>query len=93
MIVADEDTHNEIMKVIKNLDRPKPQVLIKVVFAQVTLNKSLNVGVEGSYTFNVRNGLASGASTTTTNSTGKYHRQHGGDFLHLFRRQRTSLLR
>ena len=69
VIVADEETHDEIMKVIKNLDRPKPQVLIKVVFAEVTLNKSLNVGVEGSYTFNVRNGAAGGVSTTTTNTT------------------------
>ena len=40
VIVADEDTHNEIIKVIKNLDRPKPQVLIKVLFAQVTLDNS-----------------------------------------------------
>ncbi|MGB8355215.1 MAG: hypothetical protein WCD79_15055 [Chthoniobacteraceae bacterium] len=69
VIVADDETHEEIMKVIKNLDRPKPQVLIKVVFAQVTLNKSLNVGVEGSYTFNVRNGAAGGVSNTVTNAT------------------------
>jgi len=69
VIVADEETHDEIMKVIKTLDRPKPQVLIKVVFAEVTLNKSLNVGVEGSYTFNVKNGAAGGVSTTTTNAT------------------------
>ena len=53
VIVADEDTHNEIMRVIKNLDRPKPQVLIKVLFAQVTLDDSTDIGVEGSYAFNV----------------------------------------
>lgn len=69
VIVADEETHAEILKVIKSLDQPKPQVLIKVVFAEVTLTKDLNVGVEGSYTFNIKNHLTSGSSTTTTNAT------------------------
>ena len=53
IIVADDDTQNEIVKVIKNLDRPKPQVLIKVLFAQVTLDNTLDFGVEGSYAFNL----------------------------------------
>src|SRR5579862_8385816 len=46
IIVADDETEAEVLKVIKNLDRPKPQVLIKVLFAQVTLDKSLDLGVE-----------------------------------------------
>ncbi|SRR5579862_638718 len=77
IIVADDETNAEVMKVIKNLDRPKPQVLIKVLFAQVTLDKSLDLGVEGSYNFNVghlpisqllssSNGLV---QSTTSNST------------------------
>ena len=53
IIVADDDTQNEIGKVVKNLDRPKPQVLIKVLFAQVTLDDSLDFGVEGSYAFDL----------------------------------------
>ncbi len=53
IIVADDDTQNEIVKVIKNLDRPKPQVLIKVLFAQVTLDNSLDFGVEGNYAFDL----------------------------------------
>ena len=53
IIVSDEDTDREITKVIKNLDRPKPQVLIKVLFAQVTLDNNSDIGVEGSYAFNV----------------------------------------
>ena len=53
IIVADEDTQKEITHVIKNLDRPKPQVLIKVLFAQVSLDDSTDFGVEGSYAFNV----------------------------------------
>jgi general secretion pathway protein D len=70
VVVADEETHEEIMKVIKSLDHPKPQVLINVVFAEVTLNKNMNVGAEGSYTFKVANpGLPGTTSTTTTNQT------------------------
>ena len=53
IIVADEDTQKEITQVIKDLDRPKPQVLIKVLFAQVTLDNSTDFGVEGGYAFNV----------------------------------------
>jgi general secretion pathway protein D len=53
IVVADNDTQEEISKVIENLDRPKPQVLIKVLFAQVTLDKSLDVGLEGNYSFNL----------------------------------------
>jgi general secretion pathway protein D len=53
IIVADDDTQNEILKVIRNLDRPKPQILIKVLFAQVTLDNTLDFGVEGNYAFNL----------------------------------------
>ncbi len=66
VVVADEDTHKEIVKVITNLDRPKPQVLIKVVFVEVGLDKGLNLGVEGSYTFKTGNPLITGSSTATT---------------------------
>ncbi len=59
IIVSDEETHNEMMRVIKNLDRPKPQVLIKVLFAQVTLDNNVDFGVEGSYAFNVGQPAAS----------------------------------
>ena len=53
IVVADEDTDKEITKVIKNLDKPKPQVLIKVLFAQVTLDNNLDFGVEGNYAFDI----------------------------------------
>ena len=71
VIVTDEETHEELMKVVKEIDQPKPQVLIKVVFVEVTYNKGLDVGVEANYTFN--NGYATGAktgnATTATSST------------------------
>jgi general secretion pathway protein D len=73
VIVTDEDTHRELIKVIQTLDKPKPQVLIKVVFLEVTYNNDYDVGVEGSYTFNLKNGklAATGAraTTSTQNST------------------------
>ena len=71
IIVTDEDTHREMVSVIKTLDKPKPQVLIKVVFLEVTYNKLLDVGVEGSYAFHLKNPLAAttGSSTTTTTTT------------------------
>jgi general secretion pathway protein D len=79
VVITDEETHTEIDKVIKNLDQPKPQVLIKVVFLEVTYNKDIDVGLEGSYTFNVGNPLLSGSAgtvqtvrtdtTTTTNGS------------------------
>lgn len=50
IISADEDTTKAMMEVVKNLDRPQPQVLIKVVFLEVTHNNSLDFGIEGQYT-------------------------------------------
>ncbi len=72
IIVTDEDTHREMTGVIKSLDQPKPQVLIKVVFLEVTYNKGLDVGLEGSYTFNLKNPVSAttGTSTTTTATSG-----------------------
>jgi general secretion pathway protein D len=49
IIQADEATMKAVMQVIKDLDQPQPQVLIKVVFLEVTHNNSLDVGIEGSY--------------------------------------------
>ena len=71
VIVTDDETHEELMKVVRTIDQPKPQVLIKVVFVEVTYNKGSDIGIEANYTFN--NGSATGAktgnSTIGTNST------------------------
>ncbi len=84
IIVADDETQAEITRVIKNLDRPKPQVLIKVLFAQVTLDNSTDFGVEGGYALNVGQpalsqlgvsalqaitGIAPGGTAPTTTTT------------------------
>jgi general secretion pathway protein D len=69
IVVTDEDTHNELEKVIVDLDRPKPQVLIKVVFLEVTYDKSSDIGVEGSYTFNLKSPTAAAPASTSTTTT------------------------
>jgi type II secretion system protein D len=56
VIVTDDETNENIRQVIQSLDRPKPQVLINVVFMQVTHNNDLDLGVEGGYTHNARGG-------------------------------------
>ncbi len=49
IIDADADTTKALVEVIKNLDHPQPQVLIKVVFIEVTHNNSEDIGIEGQY--------------------------------------------
>lgn len=50
IIVTDDSTNENIETIIKSLDRPKPQVLINVVFLQVTHGKDLDLGTEATYT-------------------------------------------
>lgn len=64
IVVADDATAQHISQVISNLDRPKPQVLIKVVFVELTHNNSSDIGIEGGFTqgFNGTNNLAAVAN-------------------------------
>ena len=50
VVIADEETSQQISNVIANLDAPEPQVLIKVVFVEVDDNKASAIGVQGDYT-------------------------------------------
>ena len=52
-----------IGQVLTNLDRPKPQVLIKVVFLEVTRNDASDIGIEGSFNKNLGNSWSSGLVT------------------------------
>jgi general secretion pathway protein D len=47
VVVTDEKTNEQIKKVVEALDRPVPQVLIKVLFLEVTHTHDLDLGVEG----------------------------------------------
>lgn len=49
IVVTDAQTAQYIGQVVTNLDRAAPQVLINVVFLEVTYRKGSDVGVEGSF--------------------------------------------
>lgn len=53
IVVADDATAEQIKAMVKQLDKPAPQVLIKVVFLEVTYNKGSDIGISGSYTKNL----------------------------------------
>jgi general secretion pathway protein D len=62
-VIADDATAGYVSNVVANLNRPKPQVLIKVVFLEVTYNKGVDIGVEGGVTKRIN------ASTTNSASS------------------------
>jgi type II secretory pathway component GspD/PulD (secretin) len=62
-VIADKATTEKVSQVISNLARPKPQVLIKVVFLEVDYNKGMDVGVEGTVTKHLHAGLTNTASS------------------------------
>jgi len=65
-ILADSNTTANIADIIASLDRPQPQVLIKVVFMQVTHNDALDLGVEGGW----MNGIGGSKTGIAVNSFG-----------------------
>jgi general secretion pathway protein D len=71
IVITDEETNLQISQVVTNLDRPKPQVLIKVVFVEVTHADGSEIGVEGGYGGNSGNAAdvfgLSGLSQIATN--------------------------
>jgi len=47
VVITDDETNLRIKEVVESLDKPRPQVLIKVVFLEVTHTDGLDFGVEG----------------------------------------------
>ncbi len=77
IVITDEETNLQIDKVLQNLDRPKPQVLIKVVFMEVTHRDDLDVGLEGNLSFGSNSGeqsnlVQSAFGMSNQNSGGLY---------------------
>lgn len=64
IVISDSETLPFISQVVSNLDRPKPQVLIKVVFMEVAHTDASDIGVEGAFTKNVGYSWLSGLFTT-----------------------------
>ena len=89
IVVTDDETAAYIGQVITNLDRAVPQVLIKVVFLEVTYRKGLSLGVEGNYQKDIGGGstgvvnqifgLAQQGGTPTPPGAGMYQ-MLGQDF-------------
>ena len=48
-VVTDEQTAEYVESVIRDLDRPTPQVLIKCIFLEATYTKDSDIGIEGIY--------------------------------------------
>ena len=67
--ITDEETAVNVSNILVNLDKPKPQVLIKVVFLEVQHDNALDFGVEGNYTHNFGSPFASVTSLITSNGT------------------------
>ena len=57
IVITDDETANYVGQVITNLDRSPPQVLINVVFLEVTYNKGLDVGVSGNWAKETSSGV------------------------------------
>lgn len=68
VVVTDEETNEQIKRVIESLDRPRPQVLINCVFLQVTHNNDLDFGAEGSFTHSPAAGQTGTAGTSLGNA-------------------------
>src|ERR1044071_7589143 len=49
IVVTDDATNDNIKQIVANLDKPKPQVLINVVFLQVTHDNNFDLGAEAVY--------------------------------------------
>lgn len=76
IVIADKETAEQISNVISHLDRPKAQVLIKVVFMELQLNNSSDIGVEAGWSKAITSSTTSsvaqvfglsGANTLVTN--------------------------
>ena len=64
IVVTDAETNEAVRQVIESLDKPKPQVLINVVFLQVTHNNDLDIGTEFSYDGSILGGNTSESTLT-----------------------------
>ena len=65
-VIADDDTMAQISQVISNLDKPRPQVLIKVVFLELKHNNSSDIGGEGGWGGKIAKGNTSAQAPSPT---------------------------
>ena len=56
IVIADEETNLQINDLIKELDKPKSQVLIKVAFVELTHNDNSNLGIDALFNGSIGGG-------------------------------------
>ncbi|MSU03701.1 MAG: hypothetical protein EXS23_00500 [Pedosphaera sp.] len=66
IVITDDETNLQIKDVLNRLDQPRPQVLIKVVFLEITHNNSSDVGVDAG----LRKDLGGGVTGVGANAFG-----------------------
>ncbi|MCP5521822.1 MAG: type II secretion system protein GspD [Verrucomicrobiales bacterium] len=66
IIITDEETNEHIKEIINSIDQPKPQVLLEVMFLEVSDRNDLDFGIEGSYRY-VHDGINEGSLGTAFN--------------------------
>ena len=59
IVITDEETGQYVSQVVTNLDARKAQVLIKVIFLEVTYNDGSDIGIEGGWRKNLGNSSTS----------------------------------
>ena len=60
--IGDKNALENLSQVVASLDRPKPQVLIKVVFLEVQHNNSSDIGIEGGWSKGMGNSMTGGVA-------------------------------
>lgn len=83
IVITDEKTNAEIKKVVEAMDKPIPQVLIKVLFLEVTHTKDLTLGFEGSRTHSKTHLFSSQVDTATLEAIFGVSSQTTGGFYRL----------
>ena len=65
IVIADEETNLQIGELIKQLDKPKSQVLIKVAFVELTHNNDSDLGIDASFSGSIGGGEGNSLSAGT----------------------------
>ena len=65
IVIADEETNLQIGELIKELDKPKSQVLIKVAFVELTHNNDSDLGIDASFSGSIGGGEGNSLSAGT----------------------------
>lgn len=64
IIITDEGTNEQIQSLLRTIDRPRPQVLLEVLFVEVTDRDSLDFGIQGEYRYvHQGSGISEGMGT------------------------------